>query len=177
MRQLLCIPCGKTYRRGTYELYPPADHEPGEWVRVVDGIAGTPAPAQRRMSINGAPLALAAGHYNCDFCNGQIRPGERVVAVTGWQPARGPEPGQWEAEYFALEPGATPSTVSTEPTPWAVTCTTHQTVYLAEAEYNRQMNQPDALWVCPICGDRADWDDDNYERAMEGEPDADAPPV
>jgi len=56
---------------------------------------------------------------------------------------------------------------SAEPTPYAVRCPAERAlVYLTEEEYNRQMNQPDALWRCPRCGERAEWDDANYERRM-----------
>jgi hypothetical protein len=53
------------------------------------------------------------------------------------------------------------------PTPWAVFCRKHGVVYLSRCEYDRQMNNPDSLWNCPICGRLASWDDDNYELACE----------
>lgn len=52
------------------------------------------------------------------------------------------------------------------PTPWAVLCPEHGQVFLAEAEYMRQLGNPNALWRCP-CGRTANWDDDNYDAAME----------
>ena len=58
-------------------------------------------------------------------------------------------------------------------TPWAVHCVeiddsslSHGLVYLTEAEYVHQMNNPDALWKCPICRYSASWDNDNYEEMM-----------
>jgi hypothetical protein len=48
-------------------------------------------------------------------------------------------------------------------TPWAVLCPTHGQVFLTDAEYDKQMDDPETLWTCPICGERAEWDDDNYE--------------
>jgi hypothetical protein len=52
------------------------------------------------------------------------------------------------------------------PTPFAVRCPEHGLVYLSQAEYNHQMNRPDALWRCP-CGATATWDDDNYEARID----------
>ena len=41
-------------------------------------------------------------------------------------------------------------------------------VYLTQAEYDRQMRYPDAIWSCPICRMRgAQWDDENYEEMRE----------
>jgi len=59
---------------------------------------------------------------------------------------------------------------SPTPTPWAVWCRHHGQRFLTEAEYVRQFSNPDALWACPICGGDADWDDDNYEKAMGVDP-------
>lgn len=66
--------------------------------------------------------------------------------------------------------------VSSKPTPWGVHCTgAHELgppcnggkiIYLTRGEYNKQMNNPDALWKCPYCGYAAYWDDKNYEKAM-----------
>lgn len=54
-------------------------------------------------------------------------------------------------------------------TPWAVICREHGQVFLTEEEYVWQMNHPDDLWGCPICGKAAQWDDDNFEKASEGD--------
>lgn len=48
-------------------------------------------------------------------------------------------------------------------TPWAVICRQHGKQFLTHEEYSYQMNRPDSLWMCPICGENAWWDDDNYE--------------
>jgi hypothetical protein len=48
-------------------------------------------------------------------------------------------------------------------TPWAVICREHRQVFLTDAEYDAQMDNPDAVWKCPLCGHNAEWDDDNYE--------------
>jgi hypothetical protein len=54
------------------------------------------------------------------------------------------------------------------PTPFAVRCPYHGLVYLQREEYDRQMDDPDARWVCPRtgCGREASWDDDNYEERI-----------
>lgn len=57
--------------------------------------------------------------------------------------------------------------VSKRPTPWAVICARHQTVYLTSHEYNRQMDNPSGLWECPICRQNARWSDHNYDQAGE----------
>jgi hypothetical protein len=50
-------------------------------------------------------------------------------------------------------------------TPWAVLCPTHGQVFLAEDQYFNQLDAMDHLWVCPICGSVAGWDDENYDQA------------
>ncbi len=39
-------------------------------------------------------------------------------------------------------------------------------IFLTQQEYEAQMDNADYGWTCPICGGQADWDDDNYDRAM-----------
>lgn len=73
---------------------------------------------------------------------------------------------------------------STEPTAYAVICPAHGRVYLTQAEYSRQMDQPDSLWKCPRweydaatkegdparvgpCGEPSEFDDDTHEAAMD----------
>ena len=56
---------------------------------------------------------------------------------------------------------------STTPTPFAVRCAEHGLVYLTEAEYRVQMDNPDDCWRCPTCRQVANWDDDNYEDRIE----------
>ena len=60
-------------------------------------------------------------------------------------------------------------------TPWAVICRNHGQQFLTEEQYERQLDRPDSLWTCPVCGDSATWDDDNFERKeFGGEGDAGA---
>lgn len=54
-----------------------------------------------------------------------------------------------------------------EPGPYAVICPNHGQVFLSSPEYDWQMNRPNSLWQCPLCGEEADWDDDNYEDYLE----------
>lgn len=58
-----------------------------------------------------------------------------------------------------------PDEVSNEQTPWAVLCDDHGQIFLTKEGYTRQMLDPDSLWVCPACGKRAHFDDENYEKA------------
>lgn len=57
----------------------------------------------------------------------------------------------------------TSSGESLTPTRYAIRCTLHGLIYLTKEEYDRQMAQPDALWICPRCGRRAQFDDAMYE--------------
>lgn len=52
-------------------------------------------------------------------------------------------------------------------TPWAVYCNEHSSVYLTRAEYRTQLMVPGRKWICPICHEIAEWDDENYEDFME----------
>ncbi len=74
------------------------------------------------------------------------------------------------AELEKMRPPDGTPTISTEPTPYAVLCRSHGKVYLTKDEYNRQMCAPDSRWSCPECGRICDFDDDNYEASLEGEP-------
>lgn len=47
--------------------------------------------------------------------------------------------------------------------PYAVYCSHHGDINLTEVEYRRQMSRPDSRWACPICGDIAHWNDENYD--------------
>lgn len=67
-------------------------------------------------------------------------------------------------------PDGTPA-VAAAPTPYAVICRTDGQVFLTEDEYARQMSRPDSLWACPKCGEPAAFDDDHYERYLDGEED------
>lgn len=63
---------------------------------------------------------------------------------------------------------------SATPTPYAVLCTEGfiegtegcGLVYMTEACYEAQVMRPNSLWRCPRCGNSAQWDDDNYEKAL-----------
>jgi len=46
----------------------------------------------------------------------------------------------------------------------AVQCKTHGQVLLTDEQFNRQMDCPDALWKCPVCGLPAEFDDDFWEN-------------
>jgi hypothetical protein len=64
---------------------------------------------------------------------------------------------------------------SRERTPYAVICRENPLggpgcgkVYLTQEAYDQQMLNPDATWKCPRCGCYpVDFDDDNYEEALE----------
>jgi hypothetical protein len=64
---------------------------------------------------------------------------------------------------------STAEVVSQTKTPYAVRCWRHGQVFLTAAGYDRQMDRPDARWLCPLCGEEACFDDANYEAAMEEE--------
>lgn len=55
-----------------------------------------------------------------------------------------------------------------QPSPYAVLCKRHGRVFLTEPEYDWQMGAVDAPWQCPICHEPAAWDDENFERSMNG---------
>lgn len=69
----------------------------------------------------------------------------------------------------------TPDAVSPTETGYAVKCQLHGLVHLTHVEYMRQMMNPNDHWVCPViaplvngrlCGMRARWDGDTYERVF-----------
>lgn len=51
-------------------------------------------------------------------------------------------------------------------TPYQIICHEHGKVMLTEAEYMRQMKQPNALWKCPICHQSAEFDDAHLESMV-----------
>lgn len=62
----------------------------------------------------------------------------------------------------------------TDKTPWAVWCyglmkevPSCGQQFLTKDEYSRQLSRADQGWECPLCGADAEWDDSNYEEAME----------
>ncbi len=52
-------------------------------------------------------------------------------------------------------------------TPYAVLCDDHGQQFLTEKEYVHQMRRSNALWRCPICGESAYWDDDEYDATFD----------
>lgn len=55
--------------------------------------------------------------------------------------------------------------LSEEPTAFAVICNAFcGKLFLTEREYMRQMSRPDDKWCCPICGEDAEFDDENFEE-------------
>lgn len=65
-------------------------------------------------------------------------------------------------------PDGTPA-IAAAPTPYAIICSKDGQVFLSNDEYARQMSRPDSFWTCPKCGERASFDDDNYERFLDGD--------
>jgi hypothetical protein len=51
--------------------------------------------------------------------------------------------------------------------PYGVICKEHGKQGLTKKDYNQQMARPDSFWICPVCRDIANWDDDRYEAAMD----------
>lgn len=99
MRHLYCERCGERFPgEGVRELFARSQYEPAEYGRVVRGLARTPTPQQRTAFVNGVPLPLAAGQFECDFCNTTITPGAPVVAITAWREDQ-QEPPAWEQDY------------------------------------------------------------------------------
>lgn len=53
--------------------------------------------------------------------------------------------------------------------PWVVICALHGQVVLLDEEYDYQLARADRGWGCPLCGQSATWDDDNYADWLERE--------
>lgn len=103
MRSLRCARCALHETRGLTTV--PANQDgPAERIRVLDGIARTPTPAQRTITIYRGGTAersqLPAGHYDCDLCGEPIRPGEPATTITAWIIRPDHEPPFWEPEYI-----------------------------------------------------------------------------
>lgn len=43
-------------------------------------------------------------------------------------------------------------------------CNKGEIIYLTQAEYDRQLSNPNRHWKCPRCNHDALWDDENYEK-------------
>lgn len=78
MRHLLCADCAEDLKDGTREIYP------GEFQRVQWGIVREPNAEQRTQYVNGEPIHLQPGHYDCDNCGAPIPPGTRACAESVW---------------------------------------------------------------------------------------------
>ena len=47
--------------------------------------------------------------------------------------------------------------------PYAIICPNHgQVLLLSEQQYDYQLDLPDDMWECPICGEISEWDYDHY---------------
>ena len=93
MRNLLCAECTTGKKPGVRECYP------GEWERVVFGVANTPVAERRTMFINGVPHPLPVNTYDCDMCAKPIKPGDRCCAWTVWTEDMGGI-REWEHEFL-----------------------------------------------------------------------------
>jgi endogenous inhibitor of DNA gyrase (YacG/DUF329 family) len=49
----------------------------------------------------------------------------------------------------------------------AVHCFNCGDVALTDEEYDEQMCNPDSLWECPLCGEQASWNDENYDLYLD----------
>lgn len=65
-------------------------------------------------------------------------------------------------------PEGTPA-VSEVETGYAVLCPEHGKTFLTDDEYGRQLCRPDSRWTCPRCGRISQWDDDHYEKWLDGQ--------
>lgn len=99
-RRLLCVQCGRDRGSdGTRLLYSASElGEPAEYERVVWGHAKHPTRDQRRLYVNGEPIELDLGGFDCDRCGARINPGDRACCSTAF--LEGQAIGQWEKEYL-----------------------------------------------------------------------------
>ncbi len=99
MRHLNCAKC-EPKEAGTRMLYPMSPlGEPAEYERVTWGIAKPATQEQRTVRVNGDPILMDIAAYNCDRCNGEIKPGDRCYGWTVWVQGQR-EPYLWELEYM-----------------------------------------------------------------------------
>lgn len=57
--------------------------------------------------------------------------------------------------------------ISDKPTAYAIRCPNHGQVFLTKEGYDVQMNRANSRWACPMCGESASWDDNNYDAFNE----------
>jgi len=74
------------------------------------------------------------------------------------------------AELERLRPAEGTPALSETPTPYAVLCRGHGRQFLTDDEYGRQLCRPDDRWTCPRCRSVSNFDDDNYEAALDASP-------
>ncbi len=48
----------------------------------------------------------------------------------------------------------------------AVICPEHDQVFLTLEQYEYQMDRPNRGWICPKCGDSAQFDDEFFEALL-----------
>lgn len=58
--------------------------------------------------------------------------------------------------HHARQREARPEAVSSEPTPYVLTCPVHHRVFLTEIEYDRQRQVVEVGWECPLCTEHRD---------------------
>ena len=60
-----------------------------------------------------------------------------------------------------------PPNILPEKNPFAIVCEEHDRQYLTIRQYNSQLGRPNTLWLCPVCGCTAEWDDLNYATKID----------
>lgn len=98
-RYLNCAECGENKEAGTRMLN---GYEPAEYERVTWGMAKQPMRKQRTIRVNGEPILMDMTGYTCDWCNAEIKPGDRCYGWTVWAEGQ-QEPVMWEDAYLSPE--------------------------------------------------------------------------
>lgn len=58
-----------------------------------------------------------------------------------------------------------PLRISSDKTPWAVTCSEHGAIFLTSHEYKKQLRSAEnCMWLCPTCGRVAIFDEANLRE-------------
>lgn len=100
-RYVLCAQCGEGLPEGQWVVRTGLPGE-NEVERIRWGLARQPKVEQRTIAITTDGVreetVLPLTHFNCDGCNGEIKPGERCCARTFSTVSR-PMP-EWEGEYL-----------------------------------------------------------------------------